>query len=137
MSTNQPLQRARPLVAIINTALETIELFQYLLADEGMDTVSAYVTEFKRGERDLASFFAKHQPNAVVYDIALPYVENWQFFQEQVLAPHFLPESCFVVTTTNRSVLEVLVGPTSACELIGRPFDLESILVAVKQAIAS
>ena len=71
-----------------------------------------------------------------MYDIALPYVENWQFFQEQVLARRLLPENRFVLTTTNRTVLEVLVGPTSALEMIGRPYDLANILAAIKQAVA-
>src|SRR5256885_1339151 len=62
MDTHQPPQRSRPLVAIINTATETIELLSDLLADEGMDAVSAYVTDFKRGQRSLEDFFAEHQP---------------------------------------------------------------------------
>jgi len=137
MNRHQSAQRSRPKVAIINTSLESIEILQKLLADAGLDTVSAYVTEFKRGERDLAAFFAEHQPDAVVYDIALPYVQNWKFFREQVLARHLLPEDRFIVTTANRTVLEVLVGPTSAFEMIGRPYDLANILAAVKQAVSA
>jgi hypothetical protein len=42
-----------------------------------------------------------------------------------------------VLTTTNRTVLELLVGPTNSIELIGRPFDLETIVQGVKRALAS
>src|SRR3712207_5554916 len=96
----------QPMVAIINTTIETIEMLREVLGDEGFATIGAYVVDFKRGNQDLRTFFATYQPKAVVYDIALPYVENWTFFRDHVLALGFLPEQCFVLTTTNRSVLE-------------------------------
>ncbi len=64
-----------------------------------------------------------------------PYAANWQFFQTQVLARQFLPSSRFVVTTTDRAALELLIGPNDAIELIGRPFDLDVVVQAVKQAL--
>ena len=137
MDAVQHEQRDRPLVAIINTSQESIELLEQVLADEGFATVSAYVVEFKRGQRDLDAFFRDHRPQAVIWDIAIPYVENWEFFQEQALTAQRLPESCFVVTTTNRTVLDMLVGPTPVLEMVGRPFDLEAIIDAVKRAVAS
>jgi hypothetical protein len=125
----------RPVVAIINTSQEITELLQEVLADDNFAVVAAYVVDFKRGKLDLGAFFQTYQPEAVVYDIALPYVENWAFFCEQVLAPHFLPEDRFVLTTTNKSVLEVLVGPTRTIELVGRPFDLDAIVAVVGRAV--
>jgi CheY-like chemotaxis protein len=135
MLIDQSALRNRPVVAIINTSQETIELLQEVLQDEGFTVVTAYVVDFKRGSQDIQAFFQTHQPQAVVYDIALPYVENWAFFREQVLASHFLSENHYVLTTTNKSVLEVLVGPTHTIELVGRPFDLDAIVGAVRQAL--
>ncbi len=123
----------RPVVAVINTTLETIAVLQEVLEDEGFTVVSAYILDFKRGKRDLSTFFATHQPQVVVCDIALPYVENWTFFHKAVLAAEFLPEEQFVLTTTNKKVLEELVGATRAIELIGRPFDLDTIIAAVQR----
>ena len=137
MDATQNGRRNRPVVAIINTTVESIELLADLLADEGFATVDAYVIEFKRRMRDLDSFFHDYQPQAVLYDIAIPYEENWTFFQEQVIGRQLLPASCFIVTTTNLTALEQLVGPTRAIELIGRPFDLDTIVQAVKRAVAS
>jgi DNA-binding NtrC family response regulator len=129
--------RKRPVVAIINTSVETVELLAEVLAEEGFDTVEAYVIEFKRGLRDLDAFFRDQQPQAVIYDVAIPYLENWRFFQEQVLDRKYLPATCFVVTTTNRTVLDLLIGPNNAIEMVGRPFDLDTIVQAVKRAVAS
>jgi DNA-binding NtrC family response regulator len=127
----------QPHVAIINTSEETTRLLEDLMCDEGFTTITAYIPEFKRGERDIQAFFQEHRPQAVLYDIAIPYVENWTFFREQILTHASLPESSFVLTTTNRTALELLVGPTNSIELIGRPFDLETIVQAVKRAMAS
>ena len=135
MNAMQHAQRDQPCIAIINTSEETLQLLQELMIEEGFATVTAYVPEFKRGERDIDAFFQEHQPQAVLYDIAIPYIENWTFFQEQVLARDLLPATCFVITTTNRTVLEMLVGATNAIEMIGRPFDLEIIVQAVHRAM--
>jgi len=133
----QNASHARPMVAILNTTPETIALLQDVLDDEGFATVAAYILDFKQGERDLEAFFRESQPQAVLYDIAIPYIANWQFFQEQVLARHFLPARCFIVTTTNRSALDRLIAPNDAFELIGRPFDLDAIVEALRRALAS
>ena len=133
----QNMRDTQPIVAILNTTPETIALLQDVLADEGFSTVAAYIIDFKLGQRDLEQFFKEHQPEVVLYDIAIPYIPNWQFFQEQVLAGQFLPSGRFVVTTTNRAALELLVGPNNVIELIGRPFDLDAIVEAVRRALTS
>src|SRR5690349_2258880 len=52
MNAMQHAQRDQPCIAIINTSEETLQLLQELMMDAGFATVSAYVPEFKRGERD-------------------------------------------------------------------------------------
>jgi hypothetical protein len=39
-----------------------------------------------------------------------------------------------VLTTTNKKRLEELVGATDAFEIVGKPYDLEMIVQAVKTA---
>ena len=124
------------LVAIINTTIETIDLLRDVLEDEGFAVAATYVVALKRGEPNVATFFAEHRPQAVIYDIALPYEENWHFLQEQVLPASGLAKRRFVLTTTNKAALEQLVGPTGAIEIIGKPFDLEEIVTAVRRVVA-
>ncbi len=127
----------RPVIAIVNSSEETAQVLQDLLEDEGFTTVVAYVVDFKFGRQDLSAFITAHQPRAVLYDVALPYVENWNYFCQQILAAGYLPPERFVLTTANKSVLDLLVGPTPTFELIGRPFDLDAILQAVRRAVQS
>lgn len=123
-------------VAVIDTTTETLEILQGVLEDEGYTVPTAYTVDFKRNTEDLPTFFRTHHPQAVVYDIALPYEKNWAFFCEHILASSYLPEHCFVLTTTNTGVLEVLVGSTHAIELVSRPFDLDLIVASVRRALA-
>jgi DNA-binding NtrC family response regulator len=125
-----------PLIAVINTSIETIELIENTLEDEGFEVVAELIITFKRGTRDIAAFFAEHQPQVVIYDIAIPYEANWQFALENVIPRSELAPQQFIFTTTNKAVLEMLVGPTPAIELVGKPFDLEEIIQAVRNAMA-
>jgi DNA-binding NtrC family response regulator len=122
-------------VTIINTAIETIDLLREVLEDEGFVVAADYVARLKSGESDINALFSQHQPDAVIYDVAIPYEENWNFLQQVIIPASNLPTSAFVITTTNKAVLERLVGATSAIEMIGKPFDLEEIVTAVKRAV--
>jgi hypothetical protein len=125
----------RTVIAVLNTSIDMIEVLSDLLADAGYTPVSAMVRDFRLGQRDIRAFFAEHQPRVVLYDVAIPYEDNWYFFQQHVLSLELLPPCCFVLTTTNRTVLDILVGPTPAFEVIGRPADLGVILEMVQQAL--
>ena len=41
----------------------------------------------------------------------------------------------FVLTTTNKPALDKLVGATEAIEIIGKPYDLERVVEAVRTAL--
>lgn len=125
----------RPCVALLNTSVETIEILQSILEEEGFSVASGYIVDFKRGKRDLATFFSMHKPKALVYDIAIPYEDNWTYLQEQVLQVCGLVHTSVVITTTNRQILERMVGPINVIEVIGKPFDLEEVVQTVRFAV--
>jgi hypothetical protein len=128
-------QSSQPVVAVINTSTEIIKLLSEVLADEGFAVVSAYTFEFKRGELDFRAFVAKYRPQAILWDIAIPYVENWEYLSKDVLDLGIVPERCFICSCVNKTALEMLVGPTPTIELIGRPFDLQVIIDAVRRVV--
>jgi DNA-binding response OmpR family regulator len=121
-------------VAVINTSEEIAQALEWALQDEGWTTARAFTLDFKAGRQDLAAFLRQHDPRAIVWDIAIPYEENWAFCQQAQQLPETqgLP---FVLTATNQAALEGLVGPTNTLEIIGKPFDLQRMIDAVRRAL--
>lgn len=124
----------KPTIAVINSSEEIIEGLQVLLTEEGYPSVSGHVVSFKKGKEDFIKFLKQNNPQAIIIDIAPPYEENWNFFN--LLRNLKQSEGrAFVITTTNKKVLEDLVGPTKAFEIVGKPFDLKEIVNAIDESV--
>jgi DNA-binding NtrC family response regulator len=119
-------------VAIINSNEDVVEALRLILGDAGFVTIGAHLVDFKKGRRDLVAFLQEHDPRVIVLDIAPPYEENWNFFQLMKNSQAARGRQ-FVLTTTNKKILEDLVGKTSTIELVGKPFDLDEIVKAVQK----
>lgn len=123
------------MVAIVNTSEDVVKLLRDALELEGFRTVADYVINYRTTREDLDAFFAEHDPDVVIWDIAIPYDENWAFFQ-RVQQSNGGNRRQFVVTTTNKRALESIVGPTAAFEIIGKPYDLDLVIAAVRRAVS-
>jgi len=121
----------QPVVAVIDSSEEIAAMLSQALEHEGFGPVVEYTVGFKRGREDLDAFFAEHDPAAVIWDVAIPYEENWAFFRE-VAASDAGRGRRFLMTTTNKRALESLVGPTVAHEVIGKPYDIEALIERVR-----
>lgn len=83
---------------------------------------------------DLEGLAQRARPDAIVYDVSYPFVENWQQLQ-QVRNRAALRNIPFVVTTSEARELFRRVGCSSAIELFARPSDLAAFQSAVRSAI--
>ena len=124
----------RPIVAVFNASSDTVEMLRTALEGNGFHTVAGHIAELKKGELDFVAFIEHHRPAVIVYDISLPYDTNWNFLK-LVRSSQPAQECRFILTTTNKPALDKLVGENEALEIIGKPYDLERVVTAVRSAL--
>jgi response regulator RpfG family c-di-GMP phosphodiesterase len=126
-----------PVVAVLNTNDDTVELLRVYLESEGYVVISAHLQDLKRGEVSLDDYVAEHDPKVVVFDLAPPYDRSWLFLQHVRNQPSMKGRP-FVLTSTNpRRVVEIAQASNEEPihEIIGKPYDLQEIVSAVKSAV--
>ena len=124
-------------IAVINSSDDTVEMLRTCLQQEGYTSVvTGHVPDIKRGRLDFVSFLTHHDPQVVLYDVSIPYEENWRFLQ-LLMSSEEMDGRRVVITTTNKRVLESFVGKTEAIEIHGKPYDLQEIIKSVNAAVAA
>jgi DNA-binding response OmpR family regulator len=124
-------------VAVINTSADTIDLLRNALQQAGFTVVSAFVNDVRDGRLDLESFMRQHDPAAILWDIALPYDRQWQFFQH-IKDRQACGRCQFVITTPNAAEVHKVAGNDhQVYEIVGKPYDLDQVIRAVKEAVRS
>ena len=124
----------KPIIAVFNSSSDTVDMLRTVLEQEGYHTVPGHIADLKKGELDFVDFIEHHRPAVIVYDISPPYDTNWTFLR-LVRSSQPAQSARFVLTTTNTPALDDLVGPTEALEIIGKPYDLERVVGAVRDAL--
>jgi hypothetical protein len=124
-----------PVVAVLNSNDDTVEMLRMLLETEGLLTVSAHLSDIRRGVFDFGGFLEQHDPQVILIDIPPPYDRSWLMVQHLRALPAAAHRR-FVLTSTNpRRVQEIAHADEPILEIIGKPYDLGVIIDAVKQGI--
>jgi DNA-binding NarL/FixJ family response regulator len=124
----------KPIIAVFNSSTDTVDMLRTVLEREGFHTVSGQIADLKKGELDFIAFIEHHRPAVIVYDISPPYETNWTFLR-LVRSSKPAQGTRFILTTTNKPALDELVGETDAIEIIGKPYDLDRVVDAVRTAL--
>lgn len=123
-----------PVVAILNSNEDVVEMLRAALEHAGLICVSTHVDQVKRGDSSLGDFVSEHDPAVVIYDLVPPYDRSWLFLQHIRELP-MMAKRKFVITSTNAKRARELSGETSdVLEIIGKPYDINQIVQAVVNA---
>jgi DNA-binding NtrC family response regulator len=121
-------------VAIFNSSDEVIDLVKDVLEQAGFVVLFGHVADIRRGTVDLESFVRQHKPKVIVYDLVPPYEVTWGFLQH-LRESEALDGVQFVLTSINAGRVNEVVKPNEQVyEIVGKPFDLDQIVRAVKEA---
>jgi DNA-binding response OmpR family regulator len=121
-------------VLIINTSPDTVELLRQVLEQAGFAVLTGFVHDVRSGAFDLDGVVRQHDPAVIVWDIAVPYERQWRFFQH-IKSQGMCGRCRFVLTTTNAAEVAKVAGREQFVhEIVGKPYDLEQVVRAVKEA---
>jgi len=124
-----------PVVAILNSNDDTVEMLRTMLESEGMVAVSAHVSDIRRGGLDFGSFLKEHDPGVIIVDLPPPYDRSWLMLQH-LRTIEAARDRKFVLTSTNPGrVAQVAELDQPVLEIIGKPYDLQKIVEAVRDAV--
>jgi DNA-binding response OmpR family regulator len=120
-------------VQLFHSNGDALALLGKLLESAGFDVVSTLIPEVRRGHCDVNAKMVQHDPAVVIYDIGPPYEENWARFER--LRTTSMRDQRFVITSVNPQQVKQLAGRDERIyEVVDRPFDLDNIVQAVKEA---
>src|SRR5262245_2735571 len=123
-------------IAVLNSNQDVLRLIRAVLEDEGYTVATEHIVSFKDGEANLAQFLLNHRPTVVVYDLAPPYKENWNFLQLLCKIPE-VASIPMVLTTVNKVALEPVVGKTDTFEILGTRDNLAPLIDEINRVVRS
>ena len=123
-----------PVVAIINTSDDLVELLKVNIEAAGLVVVTIHISEIRQATFDVETWLKVHDPRVVLYDVAPPYDKSWRFLDHLRSSPSFAGRR-FVLTSPNVArVHEVVKTDETVYEVAGQAEDLHQIVQAVREA---
>jgi CheY-like chemotaxis protein len=119
-------------VAILNSNDDLVRLISETLHDEGYLTMRHPIADLRDGNTDITRFFEDRDPRVLIYDVAAPFMPNWQFYQ--VLSAHPSMKGRKVLLTTSNAAALKEICDVEALQVVGSDADLRELLHRVGKA---
>jgi hypothetical protein len=119
-------------VAVLNSNDDLVRLISETLHDEGYLTMRHHIANLRDGHTDITRFFEDRDPRVIIYDLAPPFILNWQFYQ--LLSAHPSMTGRKVVLTTNNAAALKEICDVDGLQVVGRDDDLRELLRRVAKA---
>lgn len=116
-------------VVVLDSDADSRELLQTALELDGLQPVPGDLLAFQLGDQNLVAFLDRTRPDAIVYDLGLPYHASWEYLQWARQQPAFA-RAGLVLTTTNAQMTERLFG----VKAINKPYDLRVLVDLIRDA---
>ncbi len=129
-----PQPPSAPVVAILNTNDDVVELLRMNFEKAGLVAVSAHLDDARRGSLSLRDFVAEHDPQVVVYDLAPPYDQYWRFLDHIRSMPYMQGRTVVVTSTNVARATELMTTSEPVFELVGKPYDIDQLTDIVREA---
>jgi CheY-like chemotaxis protein len=125
-----------PVVAIINSNDDVVEMLRLAFEQAGLVVVSAHSDKIRWGKTSLADFVREHSPSVILYDLVPPYDVSYRFV-EHLRQTDLLRDARFVLTSTNPARARELTGTSEEVhEVLGKPYDIDEITQSVVKALS-
>jgi DNA-binding NtrC family response regulator len=117
-------------IAVFDPDPSLLRLLELALSDEGYTVVTSLVGPIL----ETITLLETHRPRLVIYDIAPPYVQSRDDLERVQRAVRDW-DCRFVLMTTNRLALEQELGRVDVCDVVDKPFNLDTVLAAVHRCL--
>ena len=123
---------APPVVAIVNTNPDMVELLKAKIEQAGFVVLVLHVAEIRMG-LDIETTLRQHDPRVIVYDVVAPYDRSWRFLDHLRENTEFAGRQ-FVLTSPNVAQVQRIVGSDEKVyEVVGGD-EIDNIVQAVREA---
>jgi hypothetical protein len=113
-----------------------MRLLRDRLAEAGYITSGQLIQELQSGGRSYLDILVQYEPDVIIYDLAEPYQEQWNFY-ELLRSSEFSTPLVFLLTSADKVHLEQVVGKTGSFQFTDDPGELAGLVVELRRVVTA
>ena len=124
-------------IGVISASDEVSEGIEWALRSAGWRTARAAPSDFKRGRISFVDFLNEFDPVVLVWEVAVPFEENWAYFQTIRHDPAVVDRRFVLITNNGRALRKVIAPPDRKApllEFLATPTHLDELCTSIRRA---